>query len=98
MTLFRFMQRATQHPVLLLLVPLLFSGLITFRAYGLSWDEPLFYAYGDAVGYAYTPANWFSSHFDLSLSYGPSGTDHRNRGPAYLVLARGPSRRQMPGT
>jgi len=84
-------QRASQRPILILLVILLLPGLITFRDYGLSWDEPLFYAYGDAIGYAYTPANWLSGHFDLSLSYGPSGTDHRNRGPAYLVLARGPA-------
>ncbi|HTP00732.1 MAG TPA: hypothetical protein VMJ64_05105 [Anaerolineales bacterium] len=65
-------------------------GLFVFRDYGLTWDEPLFYKYGDALGYAYTPANWFSGHFDLNQSYGPSGDDHKNRGPAYLLLAREP--------
>jgi hypothetical protein len=85
------LQRGSRRPILILLVVLLVPGLFTFRNYGLSWDEPLFYAYGDALGYAYTPANWFGGNFDLSLSYGPSGTDHRNRGPAYLVLARGPA-------
>ena len=43
-----------------------------------------------ALGYAYNPANWFSGHFDLNNSYGPSASDHKNRGPAYLLLAREP--------
>ncbi|HEX2698325.1 MAG TPA: hypothetical protein VHM28_11510, partial [Anaerolineales bacterium] len=68
----------------------LLAGFLTFRDYGFSWDEPLFYKYADALGYAYTPANWFSGHFDLNQSYGPSGDDHKNRGPAYLLLAREP--------
>lgn len=60
---------------------------MTFRSYGLSWDEPLFYDYGDASLYAYNPANWFSGEFDLENSFGSSGSDHANRGPAYLLLA-----------
>ncbi|GIK08451.1 MAG: hypothetical protein JETCAE02_08110 [Anaerolineaceae bacterium] len=75
--------------ILLLLAQLVF-GLFAFRDYGLSWDEPLFYEYGEALGYAYTPANWLSPDFDLSKSYGSSGDDHKNRGPAYLLLARTP--------
>ena len=86
----------TQHPLpkhipfLLLILALLLYGLSTFRDYGLSWDEPLFYDYGEALGYAYTPANWFRADFDLNNAYGSSGADHKNRGPAYLVLARTP--------
>ncbi|MBI2758152.1 MAG: glycosyltransferase family 39 protein [Chloroflexi bacterium] len=77
-------------PIILLILIGLLAGLFTFRDYGLSWDEPLFYKYADALGYAYTPSNWFSGQFDLSQSYGPSADDHKNRGPAYLLLARGP--------
>ncbi len=79
-----------KRPIVLLLAVTLVIGLFVFRDYGLTWDEPLFYKYADALGYAYTPANWFSGHFDLNQSYGPSGDDHKNRGPAYLLLAREP--------
>lgn len=77
-------------PIIILILVGLLIGLFTFQDYGFSWDEPLFYGYADALGYAYTPSNWFSGHFDLNLSYGPSGDDHKNRGPAYLLLAREP--------
>ena len=60
---------------------------MTFRSYGLSWDEPLFYDYGEAVPYAYNPVNWFSGSFNIENSYGSSASDHANRGPAYLILA-----------
>ena len=79
-----------KNPIVLLLSISLIIGLFIFRDFGLSWDEPLFYKYADALGYAYTPANWFSGRFDLNNSYGPSGDDHKNRGPAYLFLAREP--------
>jgi hypothetical protein len=79
-----------RSPASWLLVALLAGGLLVFRDYGLTWDEPLFYKYGDALGYAYSPANWFSGHFDLNLSYGPSGDDHKTRGPGYLFVAREP--------
>ncbi|RJP49398.1 MAG: hypothetical protein C4583_12600 [Anaerolineaceae bacterium] len=81
---------AKHVPFIVLLLALLIFGLVTFRDYGLSWDEPLFYEYGEALGYAYTPVNWFSPDFDLSKSYGSSGDDHKTRGPAYLLLARTP--------
>jgi hypothetical protein len=74
-----------------LLAVALAAALFVFRDFGLTWDEPLFYAYGDALGYAYTPANWFSPDFDLGRSYGPSAEDHKNRGPGYLLLARFPA-------
>lgn len=84
------LSRAVKEPIHWLLAICVLGGLLWFRDYGLSWDEPLFYEYADALGYAYTPANWFSGHFDLNQAYGPSGDDHKNRGPAYLLLAREP--------
>lgn len=77
-----------QKPIYLLLAVNIAIGLFTFRNYGLSWDEPLFYEYADALGYAYSPREWFSENFDLENSYGPSAEDHKTRGPAYLFLAR----------
>ncbi|MCC6299796.1 MAG: hypothetical protein IT314_10890 [Anaerolineales bacterium] len=77
-----------QKPIFLLLAVNVLIGLLTFRNYGLSWDEPLFYDYADALGYAYSPREWFSGNFDLENSYGPSAEDHKTRGPAYLFLAR----------
>src|SRR5512142_196462 len=82
--------RLLRQPIILLLAVTFVIGLFLFRDYGLTWDEPLFYKYADALGYAYTPANWLSAHFDLNNSYGPSATDHKNRGPGYLLLAREP--------
>jgi hypothetical protein len=90
MSVFSRMVQAKHLPILLLIIANLLAGLFTFRDYGLSWDEPLFYGYADALGYAYTPANWFDPSFDLSQAYGPSGDDHKTRGPAYLLLARTP--------
>jgi hypothetical protein len=66
------------------------AGLFVFRHYGYSWDEPLFYDYGDALGYAYSPREWLSGNFDLERSFGSSGDDHKTRGPAYLLLGREP--------
>ena len=80
-----------RNPILALLAVALAAALFVFQDYGLTWDEPLFYGYADAIGYAYTPANWFSGHFDLSQSYGPSPDDHKTRGPGYLLLARLPA-------
>ena len=82
------MQKLRQHPILILLIINIVVGLFTFRDYGLSWDEPLFYDYANALGYAYTPSEWFSGNFDLENAYGASGTDHANRGPAYILLAQ----------
>jgi len=79
-------------PILFLLTINLIVGLFTFQDYGLSLDEPLFYSYGDAIGYAYSPIEWFSGEFDLRNAYGSSPGDHANRGPGYLLLARIPAR------
>jgi hypothetical protein len=81
------LEQIRKHPILILLVINLLIGLMTFRSYGLAWDEPLFYDYGEALKYAYTPANWFSGDFDVTRSFGSSGSDHANRGPAYLLVA-----------
>lgn len=83
-------QRIHKKPIFILLAVNVIAGLFIFRDYGLSWDEPLFYDYGDALGYAYSPREWFSGNFDLDNSYGASGDDHKTRGPAYLLLARQP--------
>lgn len=82
------MQKFRQHSILILLIVNIAIGLLTFRNYGLSWDEPLFYNYADALRYAYSPSEWFSGNFDLNNAYGSSGTDHANRGPAYILIAR----------
>jgi len=84
------LQTIRRHPILILLTINILIGVFTFRDYGLSWDEPLFYDYANALGYAYSPREWFSGDFDLENAYGASGSDHANRGPAYLLLARQP--------
>jgi hypothetical protein len=84
--------RSIQHkPVLALILVYVAFGIATFRDYGFTLDEPLFYGYADAIGYAYSPKEWFSGDFQLERAYGPSPWDHANRGPAYLLLARGPA-------
>jgi hypothetical protein len=83
-------KKLAEKPIFLLLAINILVGLFVFRDYGFSWDEPLFYDYGDALGYAYSPRAWFSGNFDINNSYGSSGDDHKTRGPAYLLLARGP--------
>ena len=83
-------KKFAEKPIFLLLAVNILVGLFVFRDYGFSWDEPLFYNYGDALGYAYSPRAWLSGNFDINNSYGSSGDDHKTRGPAYLLLAREP--------
>jgi len=85
-----FFKSFAQKPILILLAINILIGLFIFRDYGLAWDEPLFYDYGEALGYAYSPREWFSGNFDINRSFGSSGDDHKTRGPAYLLLAREP--------
>src|SRR5262245_16112770 len=82
------MSSPLNRPILILIAVNILIGFFIFRDYGQSWDEPYFYSYADALGYAYSPANWFRADFDLNNSYGASGEDHKTRGPAYLFLAR----------
>ena len=84
------LRKILEKPIVLLLAVNIIVGLFVFRAYGYSWDEPLFYDYGNALGYAYSPRQWFSGTFDVDNSYGSSGDDHKTRGPAYLLLSREP--------
>lgn len=79
--------RFIRCPLLLLLTLNLTVGFLTFRDYGLSWDEPLFYNYADSIWKAYTHQA-FSPGFDFESVYGRSPDDHKIYGPAYLLLAR----------
>ncbi len=81
--------RSIRHPfspLILLLAVNLTVALLTFQNFGLSWDEPLFYKYADAIRMAYTPQA-FTPGFDFNQVYGPSATDHKFYGPAYILLA-----------
>ena len=82
------MQKIIKQPIIILLTINLIIGIFTFRDYGYSWDEPLFYEYADALQYAYSPSNWVDENFDLQNAFGASASDHANRGPAYILLAR----------
>jgi len=81
------LQKLRQHPVLILLIINLLIGVFTFRDYGLSWDEPLYYDYGQASEYAYSIPARLNGTFDLEKSFGASASDHVTRGPAYLIIA-----------
>lgn len=74
-------------PLSLLLLANLIVGLLTFQDYGLSWDEPLFYQYAQAVPYAYSIPARLNGTFDIEKAYGPSAEDHKTYGPAYLLPA-----------
>ncbi|MCQ3938743.1 MAG: hypothetical protein DPW18_17105 [Chloroflexi bacterium] len=75
-----------EYPLHLLLILFLAVGLFTFRDYGLSWDEPLYYEYGKASQYAYSIQARLEGTFDLEKSFGSSPGDHVTRGPAYLLI------------
>ncbi len=81
------MQKIRQHPILILLIINIVIGLFTFRDYGLSWDEPLYYDYGQASETAYSIPARLNGTFDLEKTFGASASDHVTRGPAYLVIA-----------
>ncbi|MEJ5224620.1 MAG: hypothetical protein WHV44_09200 [Anaerolineales bacterium] len=85
----RALARHPHLPILLLVGFNLLVGLVTFRAYGMSWDEPLFYQYADAIPGAYSISARLDGTFVLEEAYGPS-SDHGRYGPAYLLLARWP--------
>ena len=66
----------------------LIVAVVIHKDFGLTWDEPLFYQYGDSVGYAYSIQNRLSPNFDIDNAYGPSGDDHKIYGPAYLLVGQ----------
>lgn len=77
----------TKHlPIIIFLFLCFILGLTTFRDYGLSWDEPLFYDYGRASEYAFSVNARLDGTFDIEKSFGASAGDHVTRGPAYLIL------------
>src|SRR5688500_10366148 len=78
--------RFREPPLYILLTILLIIGLLTFKDYGLSWDEPLYYDYGRASQYAYSIPARLDDSFDLEKSYGASAGDHVTRGPSYLLI------------
>jgi hypothetical protein len=78
--------RFRELPLYILLIAFLIIGLFTFKDYGLSWDEPLYYDYGRASQYAYSIPARLDGTFDLEKSYGASAVDHVTRGPAYLLI------------
>ena len=78
----------TTLPIFLILIANLITGLFTFQDYGLSWDEPLFYQYAEAVPYAYSISARSSGDFDIEKAYGPSAEDHKIYGPIYLLFAK----------
>jgi len=80
--------RHPNFPLILLLAVSLVAGLLTFQDYSLSWDEPLFYAYADAIPYAYSISERLSGDFNIENAYGPSAEDHKIYGPAYLLPAK----------
>ncbi|MDK1028991.1 MAG: hypothetical protein QGD96_06645 [Anaerolineae bacterium] len=86
-----YIHKFIETPILFLLVINLAIGLFTYKDFGLSLDEPLFYRYAEAIGYAYSPSEWFGEDFDLINAYGPSPGDHANRGPGYILFARFPA-------
>jgi hypothetical protein len=80
--------RWREFPLVILLAASLLVGCLTFRDYGTSWDEPLFYQYADAIPYAYSIQARLDGTFQIENSYGPSADDHKDYGPAYLLMAR----------
>ena len=75
-------------PILLLLAASLLVGLFVFDDFGLSWDEPLFYQYSDSIRSAYSIQARLDGTLDLEEVYGPSATDHKIYGPAYILIAQ----------
>jgi len=83
--------RSPDLPFLLLWAASILAGCLVYNDFGLTWDEPLFYQYSDAVGYAYSIPEWLSGTFNLENAYGPSA-DHKIYGAAYLLVGRNVTR------
>jgi hypothetical protein len=74
-------------PFLILILINLFVGLLTFRVYGASWDEPGFYRYASSIPYAYSLQARLSGQFQIENAYGPPEEGNKMYGPAYLLIA-----------
>ncbi len=77
-------------PILISLSIAFIIALFSFQDYGMTWDEYLYYQYGEAVGYAYSIPAHLSPDFDINRAYGPSVGDHKVYGPVYLLITRIP--------
>jgi hypothetical protein len=84
--------RSPDLPFAVLWLASLLVGAFLFQDFGLSWDEPLFYQYSDAVGSAYSIPDWLAGSVDLEQAYGPSAEDHKIYGAAYLLVGRNVTR------
>jgi hypothetical protein len=84
--------RSPDLPFVALWLASLLAGVLLFRDFGFSWDEPLFYQYSDAVGSAYSIPDWLSGSVNLEQAYGPSAEDHKIYGAAYLLVGRNVTR------
>jgi hypothetical protein len=74
--------------IVALLVINLVIGCLTVNNRGLSWDEPLFYNYADNIGYAYSILARLNGTFDLNKAYGIDPEEHKQYGPAYILIAK----------
>lgn len=74
-------------PFIILLITLALFGSVTYKNFGISWDEPYFYDYADSIRSAYDPG-FPSLGNDPDSIYGVSAEDHKYYGPAYLLLAQ----------
>lgn len=73
-----------KSPIAIFIAVAALVGIFTYPNYGISWDEPYFYAYADAIPAAYSP-KWNKIE---DFVYGPSAEDHKYYGPAYLLLGK----------
>ena len=70
-----------------LLLASLLAGLIVYRDYGASWDEPEYYEYARSIRYAYSLEDHLEQDFRIEKAFGSASYFHRFYGPAYLLLA-----------
>ncbi|NSW53374.1 MAG: hypothetical protein HPY85_12790 [Anaerolineae bacterium] len=75
-----------QQPIYLVLLIGIMVGLLFFKDYGPSWDEPEFYYYGDLMSKAYSIGDRIDGIYNLEslLDF----QDLRFYGPAYLLIGK----------
>jgi 4-amino-4-deoxy-L-arabinose transferase-like glycosyltransferase len=74
-------------PIYLVVIICLIAGMVSYKDFGQTWDEPLFYSYADAIPSAYSISARLNGTFDINNTYG-AAEDHKRYGPAYLLLAK----------